>query len=104
MTSHRSLQEENLHDMGRSTNNLESQGQIFSIRNRLRSASEEYSSSEVKRPSLPFEIRMKVYSYMDLMSLINQVSKLSKYERMNIVRCIRLLDQPRALLINIVAD
>jgi hypothetical protein len=53
--------------------------------------------------SLPFDVRYKIYSYFDLMSLNNTISKLSKYDRESIIKP-HILDQKRSLLINICND
>ena len=102
MTSFKSDQGDSQPELVGRNNQQQSQG--ISGRNRLRSQSEEFSSSYIRRPFLPFDTRLKIYSYLDLMTLINVVSKLSKFERLNLVKNIKALDQTRALLINIVAD
>lgn len=51
-------------------------------------------------PKLPFGVRCVIYSYLDLMTLINVISKLSKQERTQIPHS-EVLDQPRCLKIYI---
>ena len=52
---------------------------------------------------LPFDTRCKIYSYLDLMTLNNVISKLSIYDREMIIKP-KIMDQKRSLLINICND
>ena len=49
---------------------------------------------------LSFDTRAHVYSYLDLMTLLNVISKLSTFERQQIVKS-KILNQKKSLLINI---
>ena len=49
---------------------------------------------------LPFGVRCIIYSFLDLMTLVNQQAKLSKKERDNITKS-EIVDQPRCLRIYI---
>jgi hypothetical protein len=54
--------------------------------------------SKIKK--LPFGVRCVIYSYMDLMSLLNTITKLCKQERDKIPQS-EVLDQIRCLRIHI---
>lgn len=49
---------------------------------------------------LPFGVRCVIYSFIDLMFLLNNISKLSRNERLKITTS-EVLDQPRCLKIHI---
>ena len=64
---------------------------------------EQIISNKSFKPSsikLPFGVRCVIYSFLDLMSLLNTITKLSKQEREKITTQ-EVIDQPRCLKIHI---
>lgn len=79
---------------------LSSFGALTSITAQIREIDKRIKKYDKDKPFFDFDLRCKIFSYLDLITIINKISKLSSEEYYGLPKA-NLLDQSRVLLIMI---